>query len=196
MDETTTDIGIFEHAGDEPQDFIINNEGNVVLAPGMGNFVNRTRNIGGGREEFRVHPLDFEIDVSLGIDLPMQTSKGSLFQLNYLSIDQAVANLKNLVLTMKGERLYHPNFGTNIRRALFEPNTAKLRSFINDELKQAVAFWLPYIVIDETVVKIPEGKGSSPSFADNYHGIQITLVISLKNNRIDKRTIVLDIRAD
>ncbi|MSW51811.1 MAG: hypothetical protein F2817_13110, partial [Actinobacteria bacterium] len=52
--------------------------------------------------EIKINPIDFEPDVALGIDLPMINGAGAAFKLNYMSIDQAVANAKNLILTDKG----------------------------------------------------------------------------------------------
>ena len=70
--------------------------------------------------EIRRPALDFLKDVAIGIDLPMSSFQGSSFALNYLTLDQAVANAKNLLLTNHGERPMLPLFGCNLRRVLFE----------------------------------------------------------------------------
>jgi len=175
----------------------LDNEENVQIDPTKGKVVNRSSNPGPGREEFRIEPLDFETDVSLGLTLPFINSNGRLFDTNYLSIDQAVSNVKNLILTVKGERVMHPNFGTNIRRFMFEPNYPNLREAVLSEIKDAIAFWLPYIVISDASAEIPKNpQGGSPSFADINHGIIVHLTIRLTNNTIDEKTIVLDIKAN
>ena len=76
---------------------------------------------GPDREIFSTPAIDGE-DVALGISLPFNTREGSLFDLTFLSIDAAITNLKNLLLTRKGERVNHPQFGTNLQDYLFEPN--------------------------------------------------------------------------
>ena len=43
--------------------------------------------------------LDEFEDVAIGLDLPFNTNNGSLFELTFLSIDQAVANLKIVQIT-------------------------------------------------------------------------------------------------
>ena len=175
---------------------IIDTENNVQLVPGAGKVVKRGNKPGPGREEFTLAPLDFEKDVSLGLDLPFRERSGKLFELNYLSIDQAVTNLKNLILTAKGERVMHPNFGTNLRRYLFEPHFPQLRETIGTEIEETIKFWLPYIRISDLSVTIPEAPAGSQAFVDRLHGISVQLTVGLLNNTLDERTIVLEIKAD
>jgi phage baseplate assembly protein W len=56
-------------------------------------------------------------------------------------------NLKNLLLTVKGERVMQPNFGTSLQRLIFEQNVDDLSGTIENELTESISFWLPYIVI-------------------------------------------------
>ena len=175
---------------------IVDNENNVRIDPGRGRIVKRGNQPGPGREEFTLEPMDFDIDISLGLDLPFRERSGKLFELNYLSIDQAVANLKNLILTLKGERVMHPNFGTNIRRYLFEPHYPELRQKIGTEVEEAIKFWLPYINVVNLNVTIPNSPAGSQAFVDRLHGISVELTFGLLNNTLDERTIVLEIKAD
>lgn len=175
---------------------LIDNENNVQIDPGKGRIVKRTTGPGPGREEFTLEPMDFEKDISLGLDIPFSENSGKLFSLNYLSIDQAVTNVKNLILTLKGERVMHPNFGTNIRRYLFEPNTPELRNNIGNEIEEAIKFWLPYIRIANLDVIVPKAPAGSQAFVDRLHGVSVELTIGLINNTLDERTIVLEIKAD
>jgi len=73
------------------------------------------------REIFRVNPIDEEKHVAVGLDLPLVNKNGNPFPQTYLTIDAAKANLKNLILTRKGERPFQPLLGSNIRALLFEP---------------------------------------------------------------------------
>lgn len=67
----------------------------------------------------------------------------------YLTTDQALANLKTLLLTQKGERYHQPAFGSRLLWVLFEPNTNLIKQTINDIIKEPVARWLPYINIED-----------------------------------------------
>ena len=133
--------------------------------------------------EVQINPLDFEPDVAIGIDLPLVGSSGATFKLNYLSIDQAVANAKNLLLTNKGERVMQPEFGCDLRRVVFDNITQELTSKVDFTIRQAFSYWLPYIFINELMVDADE---------DNNR-INIVLSISLTGNEIDTRSIQLEI---
>jgi len=114
--------------------------------------------------EYRYHPLDFEPDVAVGVLLPFNgNSPGRTFNQNYASgssggasvfaqsystEEQAVSNLKNLLLTRKGERFMQPDFGTQIVDSLFEQSTEDLETSIEDGLNEDIATWLPYIIVD------------------------------------------------
>ena len=58
-----------------------------------------------------------------GITLPIQPGGGTMFAQSYSSFEAAKSNLKNLLLTNKGERPFQPDFGTGLASLLFEPLT-------------------------------------------------------------------------
>ena len=116
------------------------------------------------RQIYSYKPIDSVKDKALGVKLPFNkfaggskpitsnynaqagTGKG-VFEQSYTTEEQAVSNFKNLLLTMKGERVFQPDFGTNIRKSLFENNTTTLASDLEESLKDDIARWLPYINI-------------------------------------------------
>lgn len=120
------------------------------------------------QQEYRYHPLDFEPDVAVGVLLPFNgNAPGRTFNQNYASgsqggasvfaqsystEEQAVSNLKNLLLTRKGERFMQPDFGTQIVDSLFEQSTVDLERSIEDGLNEDIATWLPYIILDNIIV--------------------------------------------
>lgn len=132
--------------------------------------------------EIRINPLDFEPDIAIGIDLPM-ISGGAAFQLNYTTLDQAVANAKNLLLTNRGERIMQPDFGCDLSATLFENITEELTDAIDERIRSSFDYWLPYIFINELTV-IPN---------EDANLITIKLSISLVGNRFDTRSIQLEI---
>jgi phage baseplate assembly protein W len=90
----------------------------------------------------------------------------------------------------------HPRFGTRLRESLFEPNYPTLVAFIDKEISEAIKFWMPFIEVFDLDVSIPEHGANQTTFKDRMHGLSITLTFGLVNNRLDKRTIVLEIKAD
>jgi uncharacterized protein len=133
--------------------------------------------------QIRIHPLDFQPDVAIGLDLPIMQSSGAGFKLNYTTLDQAVANAKNLLLTNKGERIMQPDFGCDLRNTLFENITDSLTLTIESVIKASFDYWLPYIFINDIQVTQYQDQNQ----------ITINLTISLEGNKFDTRSIQLDI---
>ena len=90
--------------------------------------------------------------VAIGITLPIQKGNGGYFAQSYQTSEQVKSNIKNLILTRKGERLMHPTFGTDLYNTLFNQNTDDLESEIERSIDRAIQEWMPYISIDEILV--------------------------------------------
>lgn len=134
--------------------------------------------------EIQKPALDFEPDVAIGIDLPMGSFYGSQFNVNYLTIDQAVANAKNLLLTNHGERPMRPTFGCNLRNQLFENIDEVFTEDIEETIRENFNIWLPYIEISELSVL---------QSTTNPNQVNITLSIYLRGNEFDTRQIDIPI---
>jgi phage baseplate assembly protein W len=114
-------------------------------------------------------------DVAVGIKLPFLSTAGRLFDLSYSTEEQAISNLKNLILTRQGERIMQPLFGTKLQDSLFEPDDDILKSSIRDSIQDAVSFWLPYISIDDLNVETVIAVGNSKE----EHGVTISMKVSV-----------------
>lgn len=55
------------------------------------------------------------------------------------------SSVKMLLSTAKGERIMEPEYGTNIRKLIFETNSAAIESLIEDELSTALSRWEPRV---------------------------------------------------
>ena len=99
------------------------------------------------RKEFFYNPIDFKPDVAVGVKLPFGKPKG-LFAQSFTTEEQAVSNLKNLLLTRKGERPFQPLFGSDVYSLLFELIDKDIEERMSKTLSDDIKFWLPYIVID------------------------------------------------
>lgn len=86
----------------------------------------------------------------LGIGINKSSNSAGIFSVNYTTLTQAKENLKNLILTRKGERLMQPEFGCDIYNLLFEQmySTDEFENRIETAVDDAVKQWLPYINID------------------------------------------------
>ena len=99
------------------------------------------------RKEYKVNPLDLKRNKAIGVKLPL--GGDPLFSLSYTTEEQAISNLKNLILTRKGERPFQPTFGTDVYSLLFEQISEQLSSDLEESLRNDIQYWLPYIIIDE-----------------------------------------------
>jgi phage baseplate assembly protein W len=106
----------------------------------------------------------------LGIGINTTSNSNGVFSVNYTTLTQAKDNLKNLILTRKGERLMQPEFGCDVWKVLFEQLDGMLiETSIESSILDAVSIWLPYLNID-------------------------TIVFDYDENDIDNNRIALDIK--
>tara|TARA_B100000900_G_scaffold158412_1_gene134637 strand:+ start:8961 stop:9392 length:432 start_codon:yes stop_codon:yes gene_type:complete len=125
-------------------------------------------------------------DFAYGITLPVQRGETGMFAQAFSSFEQAKSNLKNLLLTSKGERILQPNFGTGLKSLLFEQNTDLLAENIEKVITSSVKFWLPYINIDEIDVKMTDEMKDN-----NRADVSVSFTVG---NQIDLQEITFTVR--
>lgn len=103
----------------------------------------------------------------------------------YLTTEQALENLKNLLLTRIGERYIMPEFGTNLLNIIFQPNVAELKQEITDILTPPINRWLPYI----NIISI-DTKTNEDDLTLNYY-ISITIKFSVSTYNAQSITIAV-----
>ena len=93
----------------------------------------------------------------LGIAINERSQSNGVFAVNYTTLTQAKNNLKNLILTKKGERMMQPDFGCDVWKVLFEPIDGRnLEQMIETSIVSAVSIWLPYLNIDTIIFDYDE----------------------------------------
>ena len=103
---------------------------------------------------------DLNPNVYIGLALPIKPDDNNVFSLTKNSYDQVRHNLRNLLLTNVGERVYQPEFGSRLRELCFEQLDDTLPQRIEDEVRRAVNFWLPYVNIVSVETLTQEDKKS------------------------------------
>jgi len=89
----------------------------------------------------------------ININFPFKDSvKGFFLDLNDSDSAAIKADLMHLILTRKGERLYLPDFGTDLLKYIFNPNDSKTQSEIKQEISQVVKKYLPKLQVNEVTV--------------------------------------------
>ena len=84
----------------------------------------------------------------INIEFPFQDdNKGKLLAMNNISESAIKSDLIHLLLTNKGERLYLPSFGANLRKYIFEQNDATTQGDIKGEIQNAITQFIPNLVV-------------------------------------------------
>ena len=102
---------------------------------------------------------DLDPDVKIGISLPMDHTDGSgFFPGTSTTLTQTSSNIRNLLLTNKGERVGQPEFGCGLLNVLFEPMSDDLLEDVRTEIEDSIAFWLPHVTINNIGVDRDEAE--------------------------------------
>jgi len=88
------------------------------------------------------------------IEFPFKDSKkGFYFELNQTDRDAIRADLLHLLLTNKGERLYLPDFGSDLQKYIFEPNDDITHEDIRNNLNETIDRYIPNLTINSIEFK-------------------------------------------
>ena len=101
--------------------------------------------------------LDLDPDVTIGLSLPMKHDdvKG-FFPGTTTTLSQTGSNIRNLLLTNKGERIGQPTFGANIMGIIFEQMDDELINQVESNISEAMAEWLPHVTVSKLNVEPDE----------------------------------------
>lgn len=93
--------------------------------------------------------------------LPLSSDSGELEYKHTGDYSRLIRqNLKNLVLTIPGERMMDTNFGVGIQRYLFETSTPFAASEISSEVALKLKMYMPFVKLTNVSVEPGEAQGS------------------------------------
>ena len=88
----------------------------------------------------------------ININFPFRDSKkGFYVDITETSKDAIKADLLHLLLTNKGERLYMPDFGSDLRKYIFQQNDTITHDEIKINLNETIKRYIPNLQIDEII---------------------------------------------
>jgi phage baseplate assembly protein W len=137
----------------------------------------------------------------IGIQTPVEPGykdNETLFKMHFDPLEQIKDNLKNLILTQKGERLGYPDFGTNINRIYSNTNLSEdqIADIVMNEITYLVAKYMPSLTLQNfysSKIKDENNKTNDPNITGlNY--AQKTSNISLNSASINKESQISSIR--
>lgn len=89
----------------------------------------------------------------INIEFPFQDGKiGQFLNLNNEDKRAIKSDLMHLILTRKGERLYMPDFGTDLLKYIFEMNDETTRANISRDISDTVKKYIPNLSINKVSV--------------------------------------------
>ena len=101
--------------------------------------------------------LDLDPDVTIGLGLPMQHDDvNGFFPGTSTTLSQTGSNIRNLLLTNRGERVGQPTFGADLLLTLFEPMSDQVISTIEENISSAMAEWLPHVAVNKLNIEPDE----------------------------------------
>ena len=95
-----------------------------------------------------VREIDKNDDIYVGVRFPLDHSQEGFFYKTKTILEQAKANMRNLLLTSLGERVMQPEFGSTLMDVIFNQGP-DVENDIDEAIREAVSNWLPYVLINE-----------------------------------------------
>jgi len=109
----------------------------------------------------------------INIQFPFQDDPdGKFLKMNTEAKKAIKADLMHLLLTNKGERLYLPDFGANLRQYLFNQNEEISYNAIKNEINEAVKKFIPNLTITELTTE---------TLDENIHGVTVKIDYIVSN---------------
>jgi phage baseplate assembly protein W len=93
-----------------------------------------------------VREIDRNDDKYVGIRFPLDHSPEGFFYKTKTVLEQSKANLQNLLLTTPGERIFQPEFGSQLKSIVFEQGE-DIPNRIEEAIRSATDSFLSYINI-------------------------------------------------
>ena len=102
---------------------------------------------------------DKDARVSVGLSMPLGRQPGSgdgYFATTKTTIDAVKEDIKLLLLTQQGERIFQPTLGMNIRRFLFEQITENTVIEIENDIVATFSRWLPFVQLNDIQIDLKD----------------------------------------
>ena len=137
---------------------------------------------------------DRDENVFIGLDLPIRKSDGvdGYFASTSTTLTAVKNNIRNLLLTNRGERFLQPNLGLSLRRFLFEQYTSDLQDSIKAEIIDTINFWLPFVTVTELRVNMEEASDGNI----NNNKLNIVTTFSIRHAPNILESVEVDITGD
>lgn len=93
------------------------------------------------------YPIDTEARKAIGFGFPINGD--AVFVPTYQTRDQIKANLVNYILTNRGERVFNPGFGGNLRNLIFEGIDEATLDEIQSRIQNSISTYFPQVIVNQ-----------------------------------------------
>jgi len=115
-----------------------------------------------------IREIDRNDDVYIGLEFPLDHNLTGFFRQSKTIPQQVKSNIKNLLLTSKGERVFQPDFGCDLRDLLFEQINSETLDGVDNSIRIALDTWLPYVNINDLVIVQNESNPNEITISLEY----------------------------
>tara|TARA_R100001463_G_scaffold134699_1_gene197143 strand:+ start:920 stop:1327 length:408 start_codon:yes stop_codon:yes gene_type:complete len=103
------------------------------------------------------YPIDTEARRAVGFGFPLNGD--AVFVPTYQTRDQIKANLVNYLLTNRGERVFNPNFGADLRNLLFENVSDTTTEDLRERIQNDINSFFPEVQVKQVIFdNIPDSN--------------------------------------
>ncbi len=141
------------------------------------------------KREYR--DLDVSFSPKSGSMFEDGVRRGDVFKtFDLRAIDQSI---QTILLTEKGEKPFEPNFGSNLRRLLFELNTSVTSSDVEDTIKVAIGEYEPRVVVKDVELydngaakQVPRGTDNiflyNTGVGEERYSLTVKVICQIRNS--------------
>tara|TARA_R100001509_G_scaffold162041_2_gene132645 strand:- start:4 stop:426 length:423 start_codon:yes stop_codon:yes gene_type:complete len=119
-------------------------------------------------QNFVITDVD-SVQENIGFKLPFTLETENI---STTTLESTKTNLTNLLLTEKGERVFQPGLGVELRKHLFNQITSENIVSLQEDIIEQIAIWLPFLKVSDVIIN------ESP--AESL--LKIEIKYSFKNN--------------
>jgi phage baseplate assembly protein W len=117
------------------------------------------------------HPLDIDKRVAIGVSIPFNGT--AVFNPIYITNEQIKSNIINFILTNKGEKLFQPNYGADLRKMIFENIDVNTLKTLEIKLINDIQDTFPNVEVQSLVFSLPTYQ---------EHALELNITYSFFNN--------------
>jgi len=132
--------------------------------------------------------IDNDTNVKVGIDLPFRRGdeQDGFFATTSTTIEAVKNNMRNLLQTEEGERLFQPNLGIGLRRLLFEHITEENLLNVQDTILDKLEVWLPFVEVRDIQIL---SRDDTTDIGMNEIRVKILFNLKQDTNTLDSVTL-------